>query len=87
MEKQLYQYQLANKFFYKFYNYNLEDTAVLELIPAELYGYVSRELMFFKNNAHISNMDVMQFNSFLFNLIKLNYATQHEILVNKIKEL
>ncbi len=87
MENPQRQYQPANNFFYKFYNYNLEDSAILPLIPQELYGYVMRELMFFKNNQHISRMDAMMFNSFLFNLVKLNFAAQHEILVNKIKEL
>ncbi len=86
MEKQS-SHPLANKFFYKFYNYNVEDLDIIELIPYEVYGYVLRELMFYKDNTIDVRLDPMQYNLFLFNKIKLNFTSQHEKLLNDILEL
>jgi hypothetical protein len=87
MENPLRPYQPANKFFYKFYNYNLEDSSILDMVPNELYAHVTRELMFFNSNAHMSNMDIMKFSVLLFNMVKSNFTAQHESLTNSIKEL
>lgn len=87
MENTLRPHQSANNFFYKFYNYNIEDPAMLAIVPNGLYLHAVRELTFFNDNAHISNMDAMQFNVFLFNLIKLNFEKQHNALVEGVKAL
>lgn len=76
---------LVNNFFYKFYNYNVEDRNMICKVPTELYGYVLRELTFYKKNIAYSSMNQMQFNSFLFNLIKINYLTLHEQLLKDLK--
>ena len=76
---------LPNNFFYKFYNYNLEDPTILSKIPIELYSFVTREFAFYKNNIEYSHMDSNQFGSFLFNLIKLNFTTIHEKLIKDLK--
>jgi len=85
MENTTRPYRLANKFFYKFYNYNVEDVTMLEKIPNPLYGYVSRELLFY-NKSQDTRMDAMQYNVFLFNLIQLNYKDLHEELINELKK-
>jgi len=77
---------LTNKFFYKFYNYNVEDINVISKVPKELYGYVLKELVFYKNSTQYSSMSPMEFNSFLFNYIKLNYTTQHDSLIQALQE-
>lgn len=87
MENTQHPYPLANNFFYKFYNYNLEDSAMLALVPNVLYAHVSKEIMFFKSNESMSQMDIMQFHKLLFAQIKLRYAAQHEALVKQIGEL
>ena len=75
---------LINNFFYKFYNYNIVDIEIIKLIPSDLYGYVLRELSFYKKDIAYSNMSTIQFNSFLFNLIKLKYPKQHEKLIKDL---
>lgn len=76
---------LANNFFYKFYNYNVEDINVINNVPVDLYGYVLRELVFYKRDSTISHMSPMEFNSFLFNAIKTKYTKQHEKLIKDLK--
>lgn len=78
--------QQANNFFYKFYNYNLDDITILSKVPDMLYGYVSKELLYYATNQNNSRMDEMQFNSFLYNLIKSNFTVLHEQLINDLKE-
>lgn len=76
----------ANNFFYKFYNYNIEDAEMLSKVPDELYGYVVRELLYYKANQANSRMETMQFNSFLFNFIKLNFRALHDKLTKDLKD-
>lgn len=81
------QHPQVNKFFFKFFNYNVQDQDMLALVPYELYQYVAREITFYNNNQESSRMDLMQFNVFLFNLIKLNYRSMHDKLVADIENL
>lgn len=86
MENTTRPYLQANRFFYKFYNYNVVDPGMLEKIPDTLYAYVSRELLFYNKNAENSRMDPMQYNVFLFNLVQLHYKEMHEALINELKK-
>ena len=86
MENTLHPFQLANKFFYKFYNYNLEDSEMLNNVPPALYAHVSRELIEYKKHNALSIMNTMQFNTHLFNTIKSNYTALHEELISNLSE-
>ena len=81
------QHPLVNKFFYKFYNYNIEDNEIIKLVPLELYNFALAKIIMYKTNESLSSIDSMKHNSILFANIKTRFPEMHDKLVKEITEL
>ena len=74
-------YQL-NNLFYKYYNNNIEDFNIIQLIPDELYILVHNEILNFNTHKHLSKLSFNRYMEIIYTKIIQSHSSIHEEFIN-----
>lgn len=77
---------LADNFFYRFYNSNVNDGSAIDSVPDVLYTYVMREIVMYKKKEHKAKLRYMQFCLVLLRNIKQAFPDLDEALMSSLSK-